>query len=156
MDGSEGVMVLSFVLSGRLSGFPIESVEEVLQMVALTPIPDAPGFVAGAINLRGSVLPVVDMAALIGEETAPYTLDTPIIVVRRGEDRLGLVVDSVHDVSALSREDIDAPSDMFPARRLLAGVARTGDGLLMLYDLERVLELSAGAVALVGQGGADG
>lgn len=152
MQTSESLMVLSFVLSGRLSGFPIESVEEVLQMVALTPIPDAPAFVAGAINLRGSVLPVVDMAALIGEECLPYTLDTPIIVVRREEDRLGLVVDSVHDVAALNREDIDAPSEMFPARRLLAGVARTGDGLLMLYDLERVLELSAGAVALVGQG----
>lgn len=148
--------VLSFSLGGRLCGFDIGCVQEVLQMVDLAAVPDAPGYVAGALNLRGSVLPVIDLAALLGTERQPYTLDTPIVVIRENDRRLGLIVDEVHDVLGFSTEDVDPPSDLFPVRGVLAGVARTHDGLMMLFDLARVVELAAGAEVRAASGEASG
>lgn len=142
--------VLGFTLGGRLSGFDISHVQEVLQMVQLTAVPDAPRFVAGALNLRGAVLPVIDLADMLGLERPAYTLETPIIVVYEGERRVGLIVDDVHDVVEFSVEDVDPPGELFPVRRVLSGVARTEDGLMMLFDLVRILELAGDGS---GQGG---
>lgn len=148
-DDGRITMILGFELGGQACGISIWDVQEVLQMVELTPVPDAPTYVAGAINLRGSVLPVIDMATLIGLPGEPPTLDTPIIVVHRDDVHLGLIVHSVQDVVELRAGDVDTPTEIYPMRRLLAGVARTDQGLVMLYELERVLELASGGIRMV-------
>lgn len=157
MDDSEitaqaGMMVLGFSLGGKLCGFEIGRVQEVLQMVELTEVPDAPHYMAGALNLRGAVLPVLDLATLLGLPVGHYDLETPIVVVRSGDRRVGLIVDDVHDVVEFPAEDVDPPTELFPLRRALSGVARTDKGLMMLFDLSRVLELAA-AVRDVDEGG---
>lgn len=151
MSDGDKRTVLGFGLSGQLCGFTLDAVQEVLQIVELTPMPDAPDYVVGAIDLRGSVVPVIDLATLLELPTEPYTLETPIVVVRREDKRAGLIVHSVHDVVELSADDVDTPTDVYPMRRLLAGVARTDDGLMMVFDMDRVLELAGGSIRTAGQ-----
>jgi purine-binding chemotaxis protein CheW len=115
----------------------------VLQLPELTAVPDSPPYVAGAMNLRGEVLPVVDLARLVGVTRPDYTLDTPIIVSRSEGHVLGLIVDAVQDVLELGENAVDEPAEALGMRRLLAGVARTDQGLLMVFDLSRIMELAS-------------
>jgi purine-binding chemotaxis protein CheW len=150
-DATERRVVLGFTLGEQFCGLPIEDVQEVLQLVELTPVTDAPPFVAGALDLRGSVLPVIDLATLVGAVAPTRTLDTPIIVSRSGGQAVGLITDAVHDVIEFADSDVDEATQAFGMRGLLSGVVRTAQGLMMLFDLRRVLELASGGLAVAGE-----
>ena len=135
-----GVATLVFEVAGQRFGLPVEHVVQIVEMVAITPLPKAPEIVAGVISFHGHVIPVVDVRRRLNLAPQPYTLRTPIIISRIGEHITGLVVDGVSGVVEVPQLQIEGPTQIFsretlPSLPLLSGVARLDDGLLLILDL---------------------
>ncbi len=137
---------LTFSLGGEEYGIGILKVKEIIGMMPITPVPQTPGFVKGVINLRGKVIPVIDLRLKFGMESIAYNERTCIIVVEAsglaaGRVMMGLVVDSVSEVVNIKEEDIeDTPT--FGARlstEYILGMAKAGESVKILLDIDRVL-----------------
>ena len=136
---------LTFCLAGEEYGIGILKVKEIIGMMAITSIPQTPGYVKGVINLRGKVIPVVDLRLKFGMESIGYTERTCIIVVDiKGGDRkiqMGIVVDSVSEVLNIKPGEIeDTPT--FGAQMdtdYILGMAKMEGGVKILLDIDRVL-----------------
>jgi purine-binding chemotaxis protein CheW len=131
-----------FELDGREFALPLREVAEILRMVAITPVPEVPRWVVGVINLRGRVIPVIDLRRRLGIEPAEPGLNTPILVVEQGARKLGLIADAVRDVLALPDEALEAPdgadADDTPHADVTSAIARIGERLVVVLDLDRV------------------
>jgi purine-binding chemotaxis protein CheW len=137
---------LSFVIGAEEYGLEILQSREVLQYPAVTAVPSMSSSVRGVINLRGTAVPVVDLAVVFGKPAQEITKRTCVVVVaiepQPGEHGLlGLVVESVHQVFELRGEDIEpAPALGHRGRKFIRGLGRLGGGFVLLLDLPRVLE----------------
>jgi purine-binding chemotaxis protein CheW len=136
---------LTFTLGGEEYGIGILKIREIIGMLPVTAVPRTPAHVKGVINLRGKVIPVVDLRLRFGMESIPYTERTCIIVVEVESDRLqviiGIVVDAVSEVLAIKAEDI-APTPSFGTRLetdYILGMAKMQGGVKILLDIDRVL-----------------
>jgi purine-binding chemotaxis protein CheW len=130
---------ITFFLNGQRYALPIERVQEIQQIVAFSEVPGGSSGVVGMINLRGHVIPAVDMRRLLGIAPQEYTLDTPMIICRVDGQLVALVADEVQDVVELPEGSIqDAPA-MHALSSKMLGVARMDDGLIYLLDLDRLL-----------------
>jgi purine-binding chemotaxis protein CheW len=151
---SERRQYLSFVLAGGDYAVPILKLKEILQYAGLTPVPGAPRAVRGVLNLRGSVVPVVDLAIRFGVgETAPSRLTCVLVVetTMGGEHALlGVLADSVREVLELGDEDIEPPPPFGTRVRLdhLVGMGKVGEGFVLLLDIDRVLAADDAAAVL--------
>jgi len=138
-----GVQVLVFTLDGREHALHVDDVVEVLRMVAVTPLPEAPGWGAGVINLRGRIVPVVDLRARLGMAPHEPDLSAPIIVVGAGEAAAGLVADRAVEVLVLPSEAVEPPDRLRIPTPAVFGVGREGDRIILVLDSERLCEGSA-------------
>lgn len=136
---------LTFSLAGEEYGIGILKVKEIIGMMTVTPVPQTPACVKGVINLRGKVIPVVDLRLKFGMETTAYTERTCIIVVEIAMDArhiaMGIVVDSVSEVLNIRTGEIEDTPD-FGARLdtdYILGMAKSGSGVKMLLDIDRVM-----------------
>ncbi len=137
---------LTFSLGGEEYGIGILKVKEIIGMMPITPVPQTPHFVKGVINLRGKVIPVIDLRLKFGMEAIPYNERTCIIVVETAGSgssylMMGLVVDSVSEVMNIKEEDIE-DSPAFGTRlstEYILGMAKAGDSVKILLDIDRVL-----------------
>lgn len=145
----------TFGLDGRLCGFDVSRVREVMRPQPVTRLPHAPRAVSGLINLRGAIVPAVDLRAVLGLAPAPPGTPGGQLIVFDGDSPVSLVVDTIGDVR---REGVDAlvpvPHTLEgPARELVAGAVPLADGLLLVLDLDRVLEHAfGGSSALTANG----
>ncbi len=126
------------------------AVQEIVTLLPVTAIPLVPPFVEGAVNLRGHVIPVIDLRARLGMPAQATEEQAVIVVVRLPGRTLGLRVDSVHEVLNLRRDATAAPPRFAPGFRadFILGVGASGDRVVFLLDTERVLaarELITGA-----------
>lgn len=146
---------LTFRLGEEEFGLGILKVKEIIGMMSFTPIPRTPSFVKGVINLRGKVIPVVDLRLKFGLESIPYDERTCIVVVQvageTGSTSIGLVVDAVNEVANIKNEDIeDTPSfGVSLDTAYILGMAKTGEDVRILLDIDRVL--SGDEVSLLSQ-----
>jgi len=132
---------LTFTLGGEEYGIDILKVQEIRGYSAITHIPNAPPHVKGIINLRGTVVPVVDLRAKFGMNAVDYTKFTVIVVVMVAEKIAGLVVDAVSDVLNIAASDV-RPAPDFGLRcdtRFMRGVVSVSDKLAVLLDIDRLL-----------------
>ncbi len=127
-----------FTLDGRELALHVEDVSEVLRMVAVTPLPEASGYVAGVINLRGRIVPVIDLRVRLGMAPREQDSSTPIIIVGGGEGAAGLVADGVVEVLSLPSEAVEPPSRL--SAPVVSGVAREDDRLIVVLDPDRLCE----------------
>lgn len=144
-DTSEGVQqFLTFTLGGEEYGVQILRVQEIKGFSAVTPIPNAPDYVKGVMNLRGTVVPVFDLRLKFGMERKEYDRFTVIVVVNVGERVVGLIVDSVSDVLDVAHDAIETPPDLGASvdTSILQGIARNNDRLITLLDIDRVVGAS--------------
>jgi len=136
---------LTFTLDEEEYGIGILKIKEIIGMMPITPVPQTPEHVKGVINLRGKVIPVVDLRLRFGMETIDYTERTCIIVVEiRGEAgtvMIGTVVDSVSEVLNIKAEEIEeTPTfDTSVNTDYILGMAKMGGGVKILLDIDRVL-----------------
>lgn len=132
---------LVFVLGTERYGVDILKVQEIRSYGTVTPIPSATAFLKGVINLRGVIVPVIDLRVKFGLPEARYDEFTVAIVLRVGSQVIGAVVDAVSDVIALRDGDVK-PTPRLGAlvdASFLAGVAARDDGMVLLLDIEKFL-----------------
>lgn len=135
------ISAVVFKIGRHELGIEITHVHEVLTWRQPAPVPRAPHFVEGVIDLRGDVLPVVDMRARLGVEVPPPGAETRIVVVALGEERVGLIVDQVTEVSRIPDGAVAKPPAYFRglAAELVQGLARFGDRLVVLLHIDKIL-----------------
>jgi len=136
---------LTFSLAGEEYGIGILKVREIIGMMPITPVPRTPDFVKGVINLRGKVIPVIDLRLRFGLEAAAYTERTCIIVVEilgdAGAVPMGIVVDAVSEVLNIRATDIEN-TPAFGVKLntdFILGMAKTDGSVKILLDIDRVL-----------------
>ncbi|MDR1487165.1 MAG: chemotaxis protein CheW [Deltaproteobacteria bacterium] len=137
---------LTFSLANEEYGIGILKVREIIGMMPIRTVPQTPGFVKGVINLRGKVIPVVDLRLKFSMSEAEYTDRTSIIVVdvQLSPEKylhIGIVVDSVSEVVNIKADDIEA-APAFGSRlntEYILGMAKIGKGVKILLDIDRIL-----------------
>jgi purine-binding chemotaxis protein CheW len=138
---ADGPQYLTFLLGGEEYGIEILKVQEIRGYSPITPLPNTPGYVKGIMNLRGTIIPVVDLRSRLSMramEPGPFTV---IIVVKVGTKVKGMIVDAVSDVVSIPATEIQAPPDFGsqPEARFVKGLAGAGEKLLVLLDLDQAL-----------------
>ncbi len=137
-DGSN--QFLTFELNDQEFGIEILQVQEIKNFTRVTPIPNMPECIKGVMNLRGTVVPIIDLRKKLNMSTAEYSQFTVIIVVNVGSKIMGLVVDAVSDVLNVGTEDIeDAPKLAGIDTTFIKGLAKSGERLVTLLDIEVLL-----------------
>jgi len=136
---------LTFMLADEEYGIGILKVKEIIGMMPITTVPQTPGFVKGVINLRGKVIPVVDLRLKFGMQATDYTERTCIIVVEiareAGTIQIGSVVDAVSEVLNIKGEDVEATPSFGSSldTSYILGMAKIEGGVKILLDIDRVL-----------------
>lgn len=123
-------------------GIDILRVQEIIRMMDITRVPRAPRFVNGVINLRGTVIPVIDMRGRFGIENQNPTNDTRIIVINLAPVMIGFIVDSVAEVLRIPADSVEAPPSVVATvdADYISGVSKQGDRLLVLLDPQKLVE----------------
>lgn len=137
--------VIVFALGSEEYGVEVEKVRTIERMQPMTRVPKAPEFIKGVINLRGIVIPIIDLRARFGLEEVTSTDATRIIIVSAADFEVGLIVDSANDVIDVDTDNINTPPEVVGGikAKYLDGIARVGDNrLLVLLNLEQVLNRS--------------
>jgi purine-binding chemotaxis protein CheW len=143
--GGKDEKYLTFTLAAEEYGIGILKIKEIIGMMQITTVPRTPDFIKGVINLRGKVIPVMDLRLRFGMEEMGYNERTCIIVVeiagRGGTFTMGIVVDSVSEVLSIKPEDIDKTPSFGTSVNTdyILGMAKMGKGVKILLDIDRVL-----------------
>lgn len=132
---------LTFFLGGETYGIEILRVQETIALPEITPMPRTPVHVRGVINLRGAIVPVLDLRAKFGGDPTELGAFTVVVVVNAGRRTAGILVDSIADVLSIGSEEIDDTFDecLEIDTDLLKGLARTTEELVLLLDIERLV-----------------
>ena len=144
VDGRVG-KYLAFNLGNEEFGVQVLKVREIIGVQDITAVPNTPGYLKGVINLRGKVIPVVDLRAKFGLEQIAYTKRTCIIVVQvdgfNGAILIGVVVDGVSEVLNITAQDLENTPDFGTGDTIpyILGMAKMKDGVKMLLDISTVL-----------------
>ncbi|MBQ10284.1 MAG: chemotaxis protein CheW [Planctomyces sp.] len=130
-----------FDLSAEAYGVDIGSVREIISMQDITKVPETPAFVEGIIDLRGKVIPVVDLRKKFGLPEVERDKDNRIVVVDIAGQDIGVVVDAVNEVLRVPSNSVEPPSSIITTvdSEYLLGIAKLEDCLIILLDLERLL-----------------
>ncbi len=135
------IQCVTFTLEDETYGMNVMQVQEVLREVEVAPVPGAPNYVLGIINLRGNVVSVIDARTRFGLPTKESDEMARIIVIEAQQQIVGILVDSVAEVVDIERKEIDTAPTVGNAdsSKYIEGVVSRGEGLLILVDLNKLL-----------------
>ncbi len=135
------IQLVVFDLASENYGVDIDDVREIIRMQNITKVPGAHTFVEGVINLRGRVVPVVDLRKRLSLDAGSQTQASRIVVVDINGQDVGVIVDAVTEVSRIDTASIEPPSSMITSSDsdYLRGIAKLEDRMIILLDLARVL-----------------
>ncbi|MBP3958896.1 purine-binding chemotaxis protein CheW [Gemmata sp. G18] len=138
---ADGGQFLAFRLGDEEYGLEILRVQEIKGYSKITPLPNTPREIKGVMNLRGAVVPIIDLRTRLGLREAEYTVFTVIIVVTVGTKVVGLVVDAVSDVLNVDPKVVTPAPDLGAGVDVsfLTGIARTGERLVSLLNVDRLV-----------------
>lgn len=130
-----------FNLAKEYYGLDIASVEGIIKLQTITKMPKSPEYVEGVINLRGTVVPVIDLRKRFGLPQIEMTKDTRIVNVYMGKTKVGMIVDAVSEVIRVPEDAIEPPPSMVAGVDIsfIKGIAKLDDRLVTLLDLNRIL-----------------
>jgi purine-binding chemotaxis protein CheW len=133
---------VGFQLAEQEYAFHIGKIREIVIIDQVTEVPQVPHFVDGVTNLRGAIIPIINLRKLFGLESKPTDSETRTIVVNVGERTMGCTVDMVSQVMRISNEDIQAAPDTVTAdgANYISGFAKLGERLLIILDIEQLLD----------------
>jgi len=137
-----------FDLGGEHYGVDIAAVEGIIKLQLITSVPHAPAFIEGVTNLRGKVLPVVDLRRRFNLLAGATSKETRIVVVEMNGATVGMIVDGVSEVLQVSDEAVEPPSPIVMTidSAFIRGIAKVDDRLIILLDLSQVLSGQAQAM----------
>jgi purine-binding chemotaxis protein CheW len=139
-SSSRPVTLVLLELDGRRLALPITTVVEVLRMVALTPLPEAPEWVAGMVNVRGDAMPVIDLRTRLSRPPRDYGVDTPLIVVTALGRRMAVVADAAVGVRDVPATDLDDPDELLGADIPITHLARIDGRVVPILMLDRICD----------------
>ncbi len=140
-EGAHERQLVVFDLAGESFGVDINTVREIIRVQHVTRIPDAPSYVEGVMNLRGTVIPIVDLRTRFGLAVTEATAHSRVVVVDLGGAGVGVLVDGVREVLRIPASTVEPPSAVITTvdSYYLEGIANLDGRLLILLDLERAL-----------------
>jgi purine-binding chemotaxis protein CheW len=131
---------LTFCLGPEEYGMQILKVQEIIGLMPVTPVPNSPIYIRGVINLRGKIVPVLDLRSKLDMPPAEPTSESCIIVVRTQSIEVGVIVDRVREVLDVPEDDVEVPPDIGIDTTYLLGIGKTHGRVKLLLDIDRVLE----------------
>jgi purine-binding chemotaxis protein CheW len=136
------LQVVGFRIGRETFGLPISIVREIVRVPEITSVPNAPDYIEGVINLRGRIIPVVDLRKRFGEPVNEPSKKHRIVVVEIESRRIGLLVNSASEVLKIPPSEIEAPNNVFQEGELdyITGVGKLRGRLVILLDLSRILQ----------------
>ena len=140
---TDGSQFLTFTLQDEEFGIEILRVQEIKGLSRITPIPNMPPYIRGVMNLRGTVVPIIDLRAKFSMPEAEYNQFTVIIVVTIGEKVMGLVVDAVSDVLNVGEDKIESAPDLGVEAdtSFMTGIAKSGERLITLLNMDELVDV---------------
>ncbi len=136
------IQLVIFKLANEDYGLPISKVQEINRMVAVTKLPNSPEFMEGIINLRGRIIPVLDLRKRFGFNTREHQEDTRIIVVDVSGQTVGLIVDAVHEVAKIAGDCVEPPPPSFVMdAQFVQGIGKLADALVVILDIDHIITL---------------
>ena len=140
---AKNLQFVVFHVGKELFGIGIELVREIVRVPEITEVPDAPRFLKGVINLRGRILPVIDLRRRFGLPQAEMTKSTRVLITENAGTTVGLLVDGVSEIRRTATEAIEAPPDMVAAVGIeyITGVVKMQERLIILLNLDKVLNI---------------
>jgi purine-binding chemotaxis protein CheW len=136
--GGDDVHLLILAVGERVVAFPIARILEIIRMVAISPLPDAPEWIPGVINLRGTLVPVVDLRKRFEIKAEPYGLETPIAIFESSGRLVGVIADAAVEIAAAPEESITAPDELVGEEHPLVAVMRLDGAPVPILDVDRV------------------
>ena len=148
-DKAASLELLTFQLADQEYSLDIMSVREIRGWTKTTPLPHAPKFMKGVINLRGTVLPVMDLAERLGLEPRKKNDRNVIIVVKLDDMMTGLLVDAVSDIIAITEDDLQPPPDMSAnaAQSVVSALTLIDERMIRVLDLAATVQIQQGIAA---------
>jgi purine-binding chemotaxis protein CheW len=142
---------LTFFIDDEQYGLDISRIKEIIALMNITQIPKTPDFVKGVINLRGSIIPVVDVRLKFGMEAKEKTIETAIVIYEIDHVSIGFIVDRVDDVFTIDTDSISAAPDFGTSidTTFISGIAEVEEGVIMILDLKNIFDNNE--LTLVGQ-----
>jgi purine-binding chemotaxis protein CheW len=139
MDNGEDLQIVAFRLSSEEYALPITKVKDINRVMPMTKMPKSPVFMKGVINLRGEIIPVVDLRERFGLAVSEATDDSRIMVVDFNNSLLGIIVDGVTEVLSIPTTEIDIPPAVAKLNiKQVPGVGKVNDRLLILLNIDEV------------------
>jgi purine-binding chemotaxis protein CheW len=132
---SGSFQIVDFTVANEEYGIRIDRVQEIVRMPEITHLPQTESWIKGVINLRGSIIPVLDLREKFGlSGQGVYTERTRVIVINQNDRQIGLIVDTVSQVLEISEDGIEPPPEVVQglSRDYIEGIARSGDGMIIL------------------------
>jgi purine-binding chemotaxis protein CheW len=138
------LQLVIFKLGNESFGVEIATVESIIKMQTITRLPQAPSFVEGIINLRGKILPVVDLRKRLNIDLTEITKDSRMVVVALAGSTVAMVVDQVNEVLRINDDIVEAPPAISQSveSRFIEGIAKINEDLVILLNLSKVLDTS--------------
>ena len=133
--------LILFNLGDTLYGIPIEQVSEINRLEEITPLPKAPQFIEGVINLRGNVVPVIDLRKRFGMKQVERTNKNKIIILFIGKRLFGIIVDSVHEVITLTEDNIEPslPTASGLKAEFINSIGKYNDKLIIILEITQIV-----------------
>lgn len=132
---------VTFSLNDEVYGINALNVQEIIELTGITRVPNLPNYIKGVINLRGTIIPVVDLKTKFNMKTGDYKKHTCIIITEFRDALMGLIVDSVFDVLSVPGASLQSPPEFVTRLRadFIRGLLRMGDTLIIILDINKVL-----------------
>ena len=138
---AKNIQVVVFSISKEFYGVPIAAVQEIVRVPEVTSVPDAPDFFEGVINLRGKIVPIVDLRKRLRLASSGRTKSSRVLVAENGGRVIGLLVDAVSEVRRLPADAVEPPPEIISAVGIeyITGVAKAGERLIIFLDIKKIL-----------------
>ena len=139
---AKDIQVVGLRVGKEHFGVPIELVHEIVRIMEITSVPDAPDFIEGVINLRGKIIPVIDLRKRFGETKITSGKKNRILVAEIMDKIVGLVVDAASEVVKIPPADIEPPPNVFGESEVnyVTGVGKLANKLIILVDLGKIMQ----------------
>lgn len=136
------LQVVGFRIGRETFGLPISIVREIVRVPEITAVPNAPDYIEGVINLRGRIIPIVDLRKRFGQKSVEPSKKNRIVVVELGSRAFGLIVNSASEVLRIAPSEIEQPNNVFQEGELdfVTGVGKLKGRLVILLDVSKILK----------------
>lgn len=135
------VQLVGFIVGEEEFAIPILSIQEIIKPISCTRVPQTPTYILGVFNLRGSVIPLIDLRARFGLTPQKHTDETRFIVMKSGDDVAGFVIDRLTEAIRMPKKDIGpAPETVSEAETMIDGVGKQSDRIVTILKVHKLLE----------------